>query len=381
MKNIKSMIRYFMLISIICIGLLPAINFYGYINKYDFKGYSNSKFYKHISKFGSEKFFNTDKIERYLNYGFYVFFGRSLVENKVVIGKGNFLFLGSKHSNVIDKIQDHKKDIDKWTNKLKNVQDWYSDKGIRFVVVVAPDKRSVYRKKLPNWIDLNKATITDDILDYSISKNINILDLRGVLRKQITPQLYFSTDTHWNNKGAAIGYEETISYINKTYGIGYETVAYNFSESYRGGGDLARTLKISSFLPKDYEVDYPYVFDHESNICRGWINKDREVEEACSNKLKRVRGAKNKGQYSVNTSSVNNERLLYLHDSFAGANRKLYDKTFKTVWMVHYGSLWGVTLSNFIAKNKPDIVIYQVVERNLYKSGIVKKIPELSGQL
>jgi hypothetical protein len=49
--------------------------------------------------------------------------------------------------------------------------------------------------------------------------------------------------------------------------------------------------------------------------------------------------------------------------------------------MVHYGSLWGVTLSNFIAKNKPDIVIYQVVERNLYKSGIVKKIPDLSGQL
>ena len=370
-----------MVISIICIGLLPAINFYGYIDKYNFKGYSNSKFYKHIVRFDSGKLFNTDKIERYLNYGFYVFFNRSLVKNKVLIGKGDFLFLGSKHSNVIDKIQDHKKDIDKWTDKLRNVQDWYSDRGIRFVVVVAPDKRSIYANKLPNWIDLNKATITDDILNYSISKNINVLDLRGVLRKQLSPQLYFSTDTHWNSKGAAIGYEETINYINRTYGINYEPVAYNLSVSNRGAGDLARSLKISSLLPKDYEVDYSYVFDHESNICRGWINKAREVEEKCSSKLKRVKGVKNKGQYSVNTSSVNNDKLLYLHDSFAGANRRLYDKTFKTVWMVHYGSLWGVTLSNFIAKNKPDIVIYQVVERNLYRSGIVNRIPGISGQL
>ena len=83
-----------------------------------------------------------------------------------------------------------------------------------------------------------------------------------------------------------------------------------------------------------------------------------------------------KPSYIINAEADNNETLLLLGDSYMGANSKLYNSTFSKVFRWHDGGLNGKPLSDFILKNKPSIVIYQLVERRLYNNGIVKKLPD-----
>ena len=223
MKSNKKNIKYFFIISIIIIGILPIINFSNFIKDYD-----------------SKKLFNTDKIETYVNYSFYKLFNRSLEKEKVITGKDDFLFLGNKYALILHQTQglykDTNKNIDNWTNKLKAIQTWYEDRGIKFVIVVVPNKHTIYKNKLPNWMKSNGKTLTNDIVSFSKNKGINLLDLKVNLRKEKGTQLYYTTDTHWNNKGASIGYIETIKYLNNTYDQQYKTPKYNLSLTRRDSG-------------------------------------------------------------------------------------------------------------------------------------------------
>jgi hypothetical protein len=52
-------------------------------------------------------------------------------------------------------------------------------------------------------------------------------------------------------------------------------------------------------------------------------------------------------------------------------NSNLYNKTFATIWKHKYNDLKGEKLKAFINKHKPDIVIYQVVERSLFNNSYI----------
>jgi hypothetical protein len=334
-----------------------------------------------LNKFNKKSLFSTDKVESNINYLFYKIFQISLNKKQVIVGKDDFLFLGNGYARILDKTQGkyeyEERDIDKWTNKLKNIQTWYEDRGIKFAIVIAPNKHTVYKEKLPNWMKYDGRTITDDIVSYSEKKSINLLDLRKSLQEKKATQLYFTTDTHWNNQGSAIGYEDTIKYINNIYKTKYKIPNYELLTTHRRSGDLASFLKINSILAKNYETNYTYKFENESDVCHGNIDK-KQIIEKCSNKKNPVMGINRNAQYMINKSSLSKDKLLLLCDSFGTANSKLYNETFNTIWKFHYGHINGGKLSNFVSKHKPDIVIYQVVERNLYNNGIVKKLSDIS---
>ena len=83
-------------------------------------------------------------------------------------------------------------------------------------------------------------------------------------------------------------------------------------------------------------------------------------------------------QYIINKNIKDNKKLLLLCDSFGTATSELYNLTFNTIWKWHYGQINGEKLSNFVEENKPDLVIYQIVERALYNDSIVTSIPNIS---
>ncbi|MBL0687570.1 MAG: hypothetical protein JJV94_07075 [Sulfurospirillum sp.] len=368
MKKEKRKIKYFIIILIIIIGILPAINFYQYAIKYDFK-----------------KLFNTDKVEMYVNYGFYKVLNRSLEQESVIIGKNDFLFLGNKYSKVLHKTQGiykyKEKDIDNWTNKLKGIQTWYEDRGIKFVIVIAPNKHSVYKDKLPRWINNDNITITDTIMDYSRKKDINILDLREILTMNKTKYdnlLYLKTDTHWNGLGASIGYNETINFINKKYQMSYDYVPFEYTYHDDRGKDLSNFLKISNILPNNHEESIWFKFNKNHDVCIGNIDKKTHQLKKCKVKDNPRFSINGQPQYTINDKPINKQNALILCDSFGTHNSQLYNASFNNVWKFHHGHIYGNRLSDFVTKHKPDIVIYQVVERALYSNRIVKKLSNIN---
>ncbi|PWE21265.1 alginate O-acetyltransferase AlgX-related protein [Aliarcobacter skirrowii] len=363
----KNFVKYFLIISILIVSFIPTLNFI--ILGKDIK---------------ENKIYSLDYFEAYRNYIIYKIFDYSMVSKQAIIGKDNFLFLGNGHDNVVDKsngvYRPTKEEINNWTNKLKDLQKWYEDRDIKFVIVIAPNKHSIYKEKLPNWMQYDGKTITDDIVEQANIKNINMLDLREKLiesKQQESDILYWKTDTHWNEKGASIAFDTIINKINNIYQLNLQKPKYNLNPSTRGGGDLSNFLKINNILDKDYEKNYSYSFEKKYNICKGNINKDKNFLEKCEGIDNPIVGINSQPQYIRNENSENKNKLLFLCDSFATAPSQLYNGTFSSIYKFHWAHINGQKLATFVEINKPDVVIYQIVERALYNQSIVVPMPKI----
>jgi hypothetical protein len=92
---------------------------------------------------------------------------------------------------------------------------WMAERGIYYLIVIAPNKETIYPEYLPDKIDLsNHQTQLDQLLSaVGTSQNVHILDLRECLlksKKTSDYNLFFRTDTHWNSYGAFIGYNAIV---------------------------------------------------------------------------------------------------------------------------------------------------------------------------
>jgi len=354
----KQYLKYFVVIAIIVIAFLPSYNFYQYAKKYDCK-----------------KLFNTDGVEKYVNYFVYKVFNRSMEQDKVVVGKDGFLFLGNKFSKIVHKtngtLQLSQKEIDIWTDKLIDLQQWYEDQGIKFIILLAPNKHAIYKEKLPNWMEYSGQTMTDNILDSAKKKNIHILDLRPILSKHKKDGLlYFKTDTHWNKKGAYIAFNATLDFLNTLYDTTFQKPHLSLQKIDNASGDLARFLKIPSLLGDHYEIEYQYDFYQNFNLCRGVIDKNSGNLKICKKVENPIIGITRAPQYTINRSVPTN-KLLLICDSFASQSSQLYNATFNIIWRWHYNHLHGDKLFHFVKKNPPDIVIYQLAQRDFNTNLIV----------
>ena len=359
----KRFIKYFIIFSILLIGFLPTYNFYQYAKKYDFK-----------------KSFNLDSVEKYINYAVYKIFNQSMNQEQVITGKDGFLFLGNHYNNILHKtnglFRPTNDEIKNWTQKLKDLQNWYEEKGIRFVIVIAPNKHSIYKEKLPGWMKYDGETLTDDIIKFSKEKQINILDLRAeLINAREQRETYGKYGTHWNAFGAYVGYLKTIDFLNDIYPLEL-TILDPPIVDYFGNSDkgLLGMLKISDL----FKMENNYKYDINNTIvCYGDINKSSSKILPCKNLLNPRISINNTPRYIINKTSLNNEKVLFIGDSFSIENSQLYNITFSTMWKWHHTHINGVKLSTFVKKHKPDIVIYQIVERAIYNAGIVATIPNI----
>lgn len=95
-----------------------------------------------------------------------------------------------------------------WVDALRARRDWLAKRGIRYVVVVAPEKSHVYPELLPATI--HRHPPPDRIRPLKDRLGDLIVDPTAALlaAKATTPQLYFQLDTHWTDAGAFVAYRE-----------------------------------------------------------------------------------------------------------------------------------------------------------------------------
>lgn len=104
-------------------------------------------------------------------------------------------------------------ELTKWVDVLDERRAWLAEQGIAFLVVVAPDKHSIY----PEYLSDDVVVYTGDTrLDQLASpltsrSEVEFLDLRPALRAASSPnRLFHRTDTHWNLLGSWYGAREII---------------------------------------------------------------------------------------------------------------------------------------------------------------------------
>jgi hypothetical protein len=122
-------------------------------------------------------------------------------------------------------------------------------------------------------------------------------------------------------------------------------------------------------------LDFSFDFNRSIEVCHGLIDLDTRVLQPCYRVENPILNIIIKDQYMINREASNSEKLLLIGDSFSAANSKLYNAAFGTLWKFHYSRLYGKSLAEFVQKHKPDLVIYQIVERDLYTPTLVEELP------
>lgn len=258
---------------------------------------------------------------------------------QVLVENDNWLFykLGDSMRNFanIDKFTDEQ--LYQIQNYLTDINNWCKKHNKKFVFFIAPDKNKIYgeyitkvAKKYPdtesrsqqlvNWLRKNSdVPVVYPYDELHANKNIGLL--------------YFKNDTHWNKLGAYIGYKTIMRALNIT------PIAYkNLVETKYPNGDLTN---MNTALPPDNATIY--------NV--------PDIVETCP-------FATRDDTHCENKHPAINASVFTYRDSFSIALGPYYTNTFKSV-----DSRWRADVRlvdlEYIKNNNIDIVIFEIVERNL----------------
>lgn len=267
-----------------------------------------------------------------------------------VVGKDGWLFftenLSLQNYQRIDPL--NVSNIKKLVNVLNQIDDKVSEYGGTFIVVVPPDKTTIYPQYMPEEIPVVGDVTSLDRLIERINKfsDIQIIDLRPVLiRASETSQVYYKTDTHWNCMGAFYSYEEILSILkNSRPALRVHTLEDFTVTSREGVLDLADITSINvteglmSAKP-NFDVTITTLPDSQ------W--------EYISESLK---------------VSINSEKdlpnLMVFHDSFYNACLSTFMETsFGVTISVPYNEVNLEQILEMIEAERPQVVMIEFVER------------------
>ncbi|MBQ8995025.1 MAG: hypothetical protein IJ091_04345 [Oscillospiraceae bacterium] len=266
---------------------------------------------------------------------------------RVVVGEDGWLYYNNYDAeNPIDDILGRSafsaEEMGRIQKNLSEAGASLGERDISFVFLLAPNKESIYREHLPEYLlSVAVPETRADVLVSGLSEDefVLVYPRDALLYGKDNWQLYYRYDTHWNKLGAYIGFRE----ICERLGIvlpELESLTVTEKEGYpRDLSDLAG-IGNRCTDDSDYEISdlYPEVT---------W---DMEKEN---------------GATIYRSNAEDPRSVLIVHDSYYRSMTDYFPKVFSTVISVDrdYGDLYSV--HELIDLYEPDIVVMEVVERGI----------------
>ena len=130
--------------------------------------------------------------------------------SKVVLGRNGWLFHGDLYLDYYRAISlSRRAKLAMWQQLLESRRDWLAARGIPYLVVFVPTKSTMYPEYMPRVYNrVDRESRLDQLKAHlKTHSTLTILDLREpLLAAKSDGQIYYRTDTHWNNRGAYAGY-------------------------------------------------------------------------------------------------------------------------------------------------------------------------------
>lgn len=172
---------------------------------------------------------------------------------------------------------------------------------------------------------------------------------RSLLSAKHEVRLYRKTDTHWTDPAAFIGYHQLMEQIKPLF-VNTEVLTkeeYVIKKVEMPGGDLTDMINLGNSLIEEVPVMV--------------LKRNKKAVEYDQQQWKGL-----PANERVRYFKTNRERLssaIIFHDSFIWPMSQFLKESFNRTILVHHG---GMKFDpDIIIKEKPDMVIYQLVERSL----------------
>jgi hypothetical protein len=298
----------------------------------------------------SEKYlWRTNLIKEYNNFKYYI---GDRVFKDIVVGKDGWLYYSGEMS-----IRDHQKiqpanmgTIKRLTQNLNKIKDETEQYGGMFLVIIAPDKSTIYPQYMPDEIPvIGEVSSFDRLVEY-VDKNsdIQLLDVRPSFAEvSRDAEVYYKTDTHWNCLGAFYASNAILSEVSASY-----PAIHPYS------------LDDFSFSSKESLLDIPTMMSWDIREDRMMLIPKFQTEISEVVKKKRI-----SNEISLKVVVNENEGspdLLVFHDSFYEVCMDGFlQPNFGSIMSTHYRDVRLADYLDIIAAEKPDVVIIEFAERYL----------------
>jgi hypothetical protein len=276
----------------------------------------------------------------------------------VTFGQDGWMFLGSIKPSVqkyddpmgdaINKNLFSEKQLEDFARSIMAIKNWLNKRGIEYIYVIAPNKHTIYFEKMPAYFaKQNKESATDQLVTYlKENTDVIVVDLRQTLfDEKKNHQVYFKSDTHWNFYGANVAQFEIMKKIEKLFPEQIKPVFLTdkqFVMQTTNNGDLMQYAKTGVIVE---ELAKP-VFN---------------TTAACTP----VNETPNATGVMTHTFICSNQKLnaVIFRDSFFNYLQPYIARHFQRSTYIT-DKVNFQTLQKYVALEKPDIIIDQVLERD-----------------
>lgn len=257
--------------------------------------------------------------------------------NSVVTGTDDWLYYASTLDDYLGRSPLSDAEIRGIVHNLDIIRRYSEARGAQFLFTVAPNKNTLYPEHMPYYYRAaDTATYNRDRLNAALSDSgIGYLNLFDVFRSQ-DEVLYLRRDSHWNNKGALLAYNELMDALGKSHDD-YSTAAVTRKKDFVG--DLSKMLYPAGYEPEyndDYGAEERYTYTTDTSSV-----EDAYIRTACEDAT---------GSLYMYRDSFGNALLPFFA---AGYHEALFTKSFPMI------------LDNDFEAAHPDAFIMELVERNL----------------
>lgn len=289
--------------------------------------------------------FRNELVKTYSAIDYYVF--KKSIDSNAIIGKEGWLFYfnggdGCSREDYLGEKLFSDEDLKKITENCMAFQKTLEKQGREFVLFIAPNKERIYSEYMPDKYG-KPATMyrTLQVVQY-LRKNTDIKVVYPYeelmqAKEKLSEDLYYKTDTHWNQIGAYIGACTLLKDLEMEMPITNSSgLTIRIKEPHIG--DILNMYNLNDIYIGN-DVEYDVTYDDKNNYTKISDSFYETIE------------------YSNNTNK--GLRLYIISDSFASGMGEYFAEIFSYTCMRHRKTY---TYEDIKDKN-PDIVVYETVER------------------
>ncbi len=270
----------------------------------------------------------------------------------VIIGKDGWLFYSAELGDYRKTNLYSDKELGEITGILAKTKQYFDEQGIEFIIFIPPDKATVYADRMPDNVNkLTGLSRTEQIVDYiRTNTDIRIVFPQEEMISAATEHqdlcLYYKTDTHWNHLGGFFGCNALLRELNiqpnnfeEAEYTEINKPAYEFYQY-----DLINMMGLSRILKKDVNYDIK-TGNCTQVVYEADVSSDQEAYSSV---------------YETYSDAKDGRTVYFARDSFGEGMMQYLAENFKRVISVNHPA---ISLEQ-IEKEKPDVFIYELVERN-----------------
>ena len=255
----------------------------------------------------------------------------------VITGTDSWLYYTSSADDYLGRNTLSESEINGVIHNLGIIQRYSQAHGARFLFTVAPNKNTLYPDHMPYYYGLRVSDVHNrDLLRQALAgTDIAYCDLFAPLSSQ-SETLYFRRDSHWNNKGALLAYNEVMNALGKEHD-NYSAAEVTRKKDFVG--DLSKMV-----YPRGGEAEYNYYYGAENAY--GYVTDTQSVEDTL-----------------IKTQNPNAAGTLYMYrDSFGNALVPFFASAYGNA---SFTKAFPMNVAADLAADKPDTFVMELVERNI----------------